>query len=151
MPELPDVEIARRRLQSWLVGAKVSAALCMDARLTGPRPPRAFTRTLMGKTVDAVARKGRWLCFNLDDGSRVFSHLGMTGGWLHAAMDAPALRSERARIDVVRRSRCGSHELVLKLDTGILRRTLDGDPSTKGTRPTKPATWGEHAKKVSRF
>jgi formamidopyrimidine-DNA glycosylase len=29
----------------------------------------------------------------------------MTGGWLHAAMDAPARRSERARIDVVRRGR----------------------------------------------
>lgn len=25
--------------------------------------------------------------------------------------------------------------VVLNLDTGILRRTLDGDPSTKGTRP----------------
>ena len=52
-----------------------------------------------------MARKGKWLRFILDDGSRVFSHLAMTGGWLHAAMDAPARRSERARIDVVRRGR----------------------------------------------
>ena len=105
MPELPDVEIARRHLQRWLVGAKVSAALCTDARLTRPRPPRAFARTLIGRTVDSVARKGKWLRFVLDDGSRVFSHHGMTGSWLHVPIVAPARRSERARIDVVRRGR----------------------------------------------
>ena len=105
-------EIARRRLQSWLVGAKVSAARCIDARLTRPRPPRAFTRTLIGRTVDSVARKGKWLRFILNDGGRVFSHLGMTGGWLCAALDAPALRSERARIDVVRRSQAVSVRYV---------------------------------------
>jgi formamidopyrimidine-DNA glycosylase len=112
MPELPDVEMARRHLQRWLVGAKVRAALCRDARLTRPQPPSAFGRILIGRTVDAVARKGKWLRFTLDDGSRVFSHLGMTGGWRHAAMDAPARRSERARIDVVRRGRAISVRYV---------------------------------------
>jgi formamidopyrimidine-DNA glycosylase len=105
MPELPDVEVARRHLRAWLVGAKVTAALCNDARLTRPRPPRAFARALVGKTVTDVARKGKWLRLILDDGRRVFSHLGMTGGWLRAATDAPSERSERARIDVVRRGR----------------------------------------------
>ena len=38
----------------------------------------------------------------LDDGSRVFSHLGMTGAWVQATVDAPARSSERARLDVVR-------------------------------------------------
>jgi len=112
MPELLDVEIARRHLRSWLVGAKVTAALCRDARLTRPRPPRAFTRTLIGRSIDAVARKGKWLRFTLDDGSRVFSHLGMTGGWLRAPIDAPARRAERARIDVARRGRAISVRYV---------------------------------------
>ena len=102
MPELPDVEIARRQLQRWLVGAKVGAAHCTDARLTRPRPPHAFTRALMARTVEAVVRKGKWLRVTLDDGGRLFSHLGMTGSWVQAAIDAPARSSERARIDVVR-------------------------------------------------
>src|SRR5262245_57563397 len=89
VPELPDVEIARRHLQRWLVGARVSAAHCGDARLTRPRPPRTFARTLIGRTIDAVARKGKWLRFILDDGNRVFSHLGMTGSWLHTHLEAP--------------------------------------------------------------
>jgi formamidopyrimidine-DNA glycosylase len=112
MPELPDVEVARRHLQSWLGGAKVLAATCLDARLTRPQPPRAFTRTLVGRTVQEVARKGKWLRLLLDDGSLIFSHLGMTGGWSRAATDAHAQRSERARIDVVRRGRALSVRYV---------------------------------------
>ena len=112
MPELPDVEIARRQLQRWLVGAKVDAAYCTDARLTRPRPPRAFTRALMARTVEAVVRRGKWLRINLDDGSRLFSHLGMTGSWVQAAVDAPAQSSERARMDVVRHDRAISVRYV---------------------------------------
>lgn len=105
MPELPDVEIARGNLQRWLVGAKVTAACCTDARLTRPRPPSEFTRALIARTVEAVHRRGKWLRVILDDGTRVFSHLGMTGSWVQAAVDAPARSSERARIDVVQRGR----------------------------------------------
>jgi formamidopyrimidine-DNA glycosylase len=102
MPELPDVEIARRQLQRLLVGAEVGVANCTDARLTRPRPPRAFARALTARTVEAVARRGKWLRVTMDDGGQLFSHLGMTGSWMRAAVDAPARSSERARIDVVR-------------------------------------------------
>jgi formamidopyrimidine-DNA glycosylase len=112
MPELPDVEVVRRHLKSWLAGGKVRAATCVDARLIRPQPPRAFTRALVGRTVQAVARKGKWLRLLLDDGSLVFSHLGMTGGWSREATDARAQRSERARIDVVRRGRALSVRYV---------------------------------------
>ena len=112
MPELPDVEIARRRLRRWLVGATVRAADCKDERLTRPLPPRAFARTVVGRTVEAVTRRGKWLRLDLDDGGRVFSHLGMTGGWVQVAADAPARRFERARIEVVRRGRPSSVRYV---------------------------------------
>jgi formamidopyrimidine-DNA glycosylase len=112
MPELPDVEIARRQLQRWLVGAKVGAASCTDARLTRPRPPRAFARALMARTVESVARRGKWLRIIMDDGGRLFAHLGMTGAWEQAAVDAPARGSERARIDVVRHGRAVSVRYV---------------------------------------
>jgi len=128
MPELPDVEIARGRLQDWLVGAKVTAALCTDARLTRPQPPRALARTLVGRTVVAVSRKGKWLRLLLDDGSRVFSHLGMTGGWSRGSIDAPSARSERARIDVVRRGRTLSLRYVDARRFGrliVARRDID--------------------------
>jgi formamidopyrimidine-DNA glycosylase len=90
----------------------VSAADCRDARLTRPASARLFARTVVGKTVKGVARKGKWLRLELDDGARVFSHLGMTGDWARVAVGAPALRFERARIDVVRRGRASSVRYV---------------------------------------
>src|SRR5579871_1295284 len=112
MPELPDVELARRRLRRWLLGAQVTAADCTDARLTRPAPARLFARTVVGKKLTGIARKGKWLRLELEDGGRVFSHLGMTGSWEHVAADAPPLRFERARMDVVRRGRSSSVRYV---------------------------------------
>ncbi len=112
MPELPDVEVTRRDLKRWLVGAIVSAAVTGDARLSRPASPRAFARALAGRTVERIERRGKWLRIDLDDGGKVFSHLGMTGEWVRAASNAGALRFERARIDVERRGRPSSVRYV---------------------------------------
>ena len=61
MPELPDVEIARRHLTRWLAGATVTSARCDDAYLARPRSPRAFAQALAGKTIARVDRRGKWL------------------------------------------------------------------------------------------
>jgi formamidopyrimidine-DNA glycosylase len=127
MPELPDVEIARKQLRRWLVGATVTAAECTDARLARPLPARVFARRVVAKTVKDVARKGKWLRIVLDDGSRVFSHLGMTGDWVRVAVDAPVQRFERARIDVVRR---GHPSSVRYLDTRRFGRLIASPEDT---------------------
>jgi formamidopyrimidine-DNA glycosylase len=102
MPELPDVEAARRDLKRWLVGATVTAAKCNDAYIARPGPASRFAKFLVGRTVEGVARKGKWLRLELDDGGKVFSHLGMTGDWVRVAGAAGPARFERARIDVAR-------------------------------------------------
>jgi formamidopyrimidine-DNA glycosylase len=112
MPELPDVEVVRCDLERSLVGATVRAATCADARLARPGSPGAFARALVGRTFEDVVRRGKWLRLDLDDGAKAFSHLGMTGGWMHVAVDAPPLRFERARIDVGRRGRATSVRYV---------------------------------------
>jgi len=112
MPELPDVEIARLRLRRWLVGATVTAADCVDARLARPVTPRALARNVVGRTVNALTRKGKWLRLHLDDGTRLFSHLGMTGSWVRVGVGAPSQRFERARLDVLRRGRPSSVRYV---------------------------------------
>src|SRR5882672_903004 len=121
MPELPDVEIARQDLGRWVVGATVTAAYCGDPYLARPTSPRVFERTLVGRTVDSVQRKGKWLRLVLDDGGRLFSHLGMTGEWVHVAIDAPEERFERARIDVTRGGRSSS---VRYIDTRRFGRLI---------------------------
>jgi formamidopyrimidine-DNA glycosylase len=113
MPELPDVEKVRRDLDAWTRGAKIVAAHSADRRILRPRAPSAFGRALVGKTVRDVARRGKWLRIELDDGTRLFSHLGMTGWWVasdDAIAEAP--RFERARIDLSRRAERSSIRYV---------------------------------------
>ena len=85
MPELPEVEHARRCLERWLVGHAVT---------------RAFSPTLVGRQVLGVARRGKWLRLTMSGGALLFSHLGMTGRWVRRAPEDPEERWERARVDV---------------------------------------------------
>jgi formamidopyrimidine-DNA glycosylase len=112
MPELPDVEMTRRDLKRWLAGAMVTAADTEDARLSRPASPRAFARAVVARTFERVERRGKWLRLDLDDGGKVFSHLGMTGEWVRVAIGAPVVRFERARIDVALRGRAFSVRYV---------------------------------------
>lgn len=125
MPELPDVEIARRDLKRWMAGSTIVAARCVDKHLLRPGSPRAFSRALVGKRVGAVERKGKWLRLALTDGGRLFSHLGMTGEWVSAAIDAPSQRFERARLDVTRKGRTSSVRYLDARRFGRLRVAPD--------------------------
>ncbi len=119
MPELPDVELARRDLHRWLRGAEIRAARATDAYIT--RGSSSFNRGLAGSAVKEVRRRGKWLCVDLEDGARIFSHLGMTGRWVRVDDDAPVQRFERARFSIVRRGRASS---VRYLDSRRFGRLL---------------------------
>ena len=97
MPELPEVEHVRQRLTLWLSGSRVLACEVTDARLPRPGTPRAVVRGLVGRRIERVDRRGKWLRIALDDGARLFVHLAMTG-WFELAPDDTRLRFERARI-----------------------------------------------------
>lgn len=101
VPELPEVEHARRTLEQWLGRSRIEAVRVHDARILdeGVRAARVV-RALEGRTVVAVERRGKWLRIVLDEG-RVFSHLGMTGKWVRARVGDPELPHERVRLDVV--------------------------------------------------
>ena len=106
MPELPEVEVARRNLGKWLersalVRVELSPRLFV---LSGVGSARAFAATMQGRTVRAVERRGKWLRLALDGELALFSHLGMTGKWVLRAHDAPPERFERARLDTQKRS-----------------------------------------------
>lgn len=113
MPELPDVEFARRQLERWLRGATITNAHSTDRRILRPRSPHEFAHSVMGRRVDAIARRGKWLRILLADGGRIFSHLGMTGAWIARPLSSPEAAAERARVDVVRR---GQQRSICYLD-----------------------------------
>jgi formamidopyrimidine-DNA glycosylase len=76
MPELPEVEVTRRGIAPKLTGRLISAVRVRQPRLRWP-VPRAV-RSLAGRTVRGVRRRGKYLLVDCGDGHLIL-HLGMSG------------------------------------------------------------------------
>jgi formamidopyrimidine-DNA glycosylase len=76
MPELPEVEVTRRGLAPRLAGRTISAVEVREPRLRWPVPRKV--RTLAGRKVLAVRRRGKYLLLDCGDGHLIV-HLGMSG------------------------------------------------------------------------
>ncbi len=76
MPELPEVEVTRRGLESQLVGRRIGPVAVREARLRWRVP--ATVRQLSGRSVRAVKRRGKYLLLDCGDGHLIV-HLGMSG------------------------------------------------------------------------
>lgn len=104
MPELPEVEHARRALQGWLAGATFTSVEVVDERILDAGVTAArVRRALVGRRVVGVDRRGKWLRFRLDQGL-LFSHLGMTGRWVRPEEDEE-VRFARIVLHAARRGR----------------------------------------------
>lgn len=80
MPELPEVELARRNLERWFEGSLVTAAEADRTRIFRGASLPAFER-LRGRLVFA-RRKGKTLLIGFERNQGFLSHLGMTGKWV---------------------------------------------------------------------
>jgi formamidopyrimidine-DNA glycosylase len=80
MPELPEVETVRRSLRP-IIGARIEAVHVFDARLR--RPVAAdLAAQLRGRVIHGIARRGKYLVFDLADDTYLLAHLGMSGALL---------------------------------------------------------------------
>jgi formamidopyrimidine-DNA glycosylase len=88
MPELPEVEVTRLSLADRIMGARIQAV-----RVGKPLrwPLGCDPASLVGRTVTAVRRRGKYLLVDLDAGLLLL-HLGMSGSLrFEAAMPEAAL------------------------------------------------------------
>lgn len=77
MPELPEVELTRRRLEPDLVGKMIEGVEARTPKLRFPIP-QELAITLPGRTIRSVGRRGKYLLFDCEAGWLIL-HLGMTG------------------------------------------------------------------------
>ncbi len=82
MPELPEVETVRRRLDPALAGRTIVAAEILDPRLTRPHDPGEVAGELAGEAIAEVGRRGKYLLIRLASGATIVSHLRMTGNFV---------------------------------------------------------------------
>ncbi len=94
MPELPEVEHARRLLERAAVGRRIDDACCADDPFVFADGPARVAETLEGRRIEAACRHGKWLWLVLDRPPHPLFHLGMTGGW--RTREEPPLRLRTA-------------------------------------------------------
>jgi formamidopyrimidine-DNA glycosylase len=100
MPELPEVETVRARLEPLLVGRRFDSVEILDSRLTRPFEPAEVAAELQGERVAAVERRGKYLVVRFESGVVLLIHLRMTGTLVYTRNGAPA--GERHQRAVVR-------------------------------------------------
>lgn len=90
MPELPEVELLRRDLSRTIVGRTITA---FDLRV-----PKLFQPTynvpsdgLLGRRVDGLQRRAKFLIWDLSDELALVMHLGLAGQLVHVGPDGREL------------------------------------------------------------
>jgi formamidopyrimidine-DNA glycosylase len=91
VPELPEIEVARRDLDPQLTGRAISGTVVREARLRWPIS--AEVNELAGRVVRAVRRRGKYLVLDCGDGCLVL-HLGMSGSLRMVPPGTPAQAHE---------------------------------------------------------
>lgn len=79
MPELPDVELYKKRLDATVLGRTVADVDVRDKRLLRETTPKALREGLGGRRIESSRRHGKHLFLGLDDGTWLALHFGMTG------------------------------------------------------------------------
>jgi len=77
MPELPEVEIARRNLVRWFSGRRLVRAEADATRIFRGAERQRFSE-LSGR-LESLVRRGKYLLFAFEGGRGLMGHLGMTG------------------------------------------------------------------------
>ena len=92
MPELPEVETARRDAQRWLVGRRIEEVWAQDDPIVFEEPSWVIEAALAGRRVCGTQRHGKYVWLTLDWGPALVFHFGMTGAFTHAPASDEAPR-----------------------------------------------------------
>jgi formamidopyrimidine-DNA glycosylase len=119
MPELPEVETIRRQLAPLVEGRRLHAMEILDARWSRPLAGHELREALVGRRIEALGRRGKYLVWSLQGDVHLAQHLRMTGAVLCEPQPEPAhvrvrieLRPKR-RLVIVDPRRFGTGELLL--------------------------------------
>jgi len=124
MPELPEVETIRGQLAPLVEGRKLRKLEILDPRWSRPLAPQELSDALVGRRIESLGRRGKYLLWNFSGDVHLAQHLRMTGAVLAEPEPEPA--HTRVRIElgpkpfrqlvIVDPRRFGTGELLLGSD-----------------------------------
>jgi len=79
MPELPEVELIARSLDSLVRGRKIVTAELRRQRLATETPQERFPKLLSVSKINFIHRRGKHILFDLDNDRTLIVHLRMSG------------------------------------------------------------------------
>src|SRR4051812_31749540 len=83
MPELPEVETIRRQLAPLVEGRVLGRLQILDPRWCMPLAPHEIADAVTGRKVQRLARRGKYLIWELAEEVFLLMHLRMTGTLLY--------------------------------------------------------------------
>ena len=92
MPEMPEVESLRNVLEPQITGLRIGKVQVRRPEVVVHPTAPAFAAMLEGLVSKSTDRRGKYLVFNLSDGSELVVHLRMTGCLLVAPSEHPEER-----------------------------------------------------------
>jgi len=79
VPELPEVETIKRTLEPCLIGQIVERVEVLRSKQLGNLSPADLERRLVGRRIEGVGRRGKYLLVHLEGDEVLVFHLRMTG------------------------------------------------------------------------
>jgi formamidopyrimidine-DNA glycosylase len=104
LPELPEVETIRRQLAPLVEGRKLLRVEILDPRWSRPLDPLELAEALLGRRVERLDRRGKYLLWRLQGEVILAQHLRMTGAVLCEPRPEPAHVRVRMELGAPRRS-----------------------------------------------
>ena len=144
MPELPEVEVLARHLDSVLSGKTIRAVKLHRAKSTRPTSAKSMRDRLKGAVFGRIGRRAKFLLFEVKAPRRepfiLLGHLGMTGRMYMQSAKKPLPKHTAVSFDL------GRHTFVFEDTRYFGRMTLDKSPLKKlGPEPLSSAFCGSTA------
>ena len=80
MPELPEVETTKEGLKRDLEGQKILKVHLSNKKLRFPYN-KNFRKNITGEYILSITRRAKYILFDLSNGMKIISHLGMSGSY----------------------------------------------------------------------
>lgn len=98
MPELPEVEVIRRRLAETVLERTIASIRAPESNYAFLTAPRELRKRLVGRHFTRINRRGKYLLFELEGQGCLVIHLGMTGQLFSSRALSPRLVQRSARV-----------------------------------------------------